>query len=61
MDFWLCTMFLVVKTKVRQRKTKYDIIYTWNLKKILMNLYTRQKYRYLENRSMDINEKGWGG
>ena len=38
---------IIILSEVSQRKTiLYDIAYTWNLKKIQMNLSIRQKQNY---------------
>ena len=33
---------IIVLSEVSERQTSYDITYTWNLKKIQMNLFAEQ-------------------
>ena len=51
---------LYIHSEVSQRQISYNIIYMWNLKKMIqMNLFTKQKQTHKENKLMVT--KGEGG
>ena len=40
---WMDLETVILSEYIRQRQTSYDIAYMWSLKKVKMNLSTKQK------------------
>ena len=60
---WMNLEIIILSEVVRKRQMSYNIVYIWNLKKVIqMNLFTKQKQTYKQKTNLWLPKgKGVGG